>query len=578
MYPVLSAIALSTLFGLLPAAAPATAAEPLEITSESLWQAWPEERFVPTAAPCLRHEELLDHLGRLVVRHRGRVGLEEVGRSFLGRPIFLVTLGSGPRKVLLWSQMHGDEPSATPALLDLADTLLRRSGEPEMDRILEELTLLLVPMLNPDGTEVYDRRNAQGIDVNRDALTLATPEGRLLKKLRDEHEPVLGFNLHDQNRRTAVGDTGKLATNAVLAVAGDKAGTVTEGRRRSRRACAAIVKALAPLMPGGMARYDEDWSPRAFGDNVTAWGTPVVLIESGGLPPGRPFTDLTRLNYVALLMALRDLARDDFAGHDPKLYEDLPRNESNAWVDLLVAGGQVLQPGTTTPYRADLFVNLEQDDRRDAACPAPEPWQPPRGAIVDVGDGRFLGSGRRVDAEGALVTAPLLVGAEGWEARGWLDAASLDRLARLGVGTVRWQVEAEYAAEAGEHARSLAAPGRTTVDLAGEHEPPPYILLEAAPPKPSSLRLEAVLDALGGERWRQLREGRSLFEALMRLQGYGTVEAGPEAAYRPPLRRGQPASFLALSPAGEDGRSLEEASLSGVWLEGVEVITPEEGR
>jgi len=55
-------------------------------------------------------------------------------------------------------------------------------------------------------------------------------EGRILKGIRDRYEPILGFNLHDQNRRTAVGDTGVLATNAVLAVAGDPEGTVTPGR------------------------------------------------------------------------------------------------------------------------------------------------------------------------------------------------------------------------------------------------------------------------------------------------------------------------------------------------------------
>ena len=79
-------------------------------------------------------------------------------------------------------------------------------------------------MLNPDGAERYARRNAQAIDINRDALQLATPEGRLLKALRDRFQPELGFNLHDQNRRTTVGDTGVLATISLLAVAGDPRG------------------------------------------------------------------------------------------------------------------------------------------------------------------------------------------------------------------------------------------------------------------------------------------------------------------------------------------------------------------
>ena len=35
----------------------------------------------------------------------------------------------------------------------------------------------MVPMLNPDGAERFQRRNAQGIDINRDALLLQSPEG-----------------------------------------------------------------------------------------------------------------------------------------------------------------------------------------------------------------------------------------------------------------------------------------------------------------------------------------------------------------------------------------------------------------
>ena len=61
---------------------------------------------------------------------------------------------------MLWSQMHGDEPSATPALLDIADFLLANSDQVAIRSILENYTLLIVPMLNPDGAEVWERRNS----------------------------------------------------------------------------------------------------------------------------------------------------------------------------------------------------------------------------------------------------------------------------------------------------------------------------------------------------------------------------------------------------------------------------------
>ncbi len=520
----------------------------------ALWRVWPDARFVATPAPCLRPAELERSLHALAERHSGRLALEEVGRSFEDRPIHLMTLGSGSRKVLLWSQMHGDEPSATPALLDVADYLLARSGDSAVDAILGELTLLMVPMLNPDGSEIYERRNAQGIDVNRDALALATPEGRLLKRLRDQHAPVLGFNLHDQDRRTAVGDTGRLATNAVLAVAGDPEGTVTPGRLRAKRACAAIVKALAPFMPGGMARYDEDWSPRAFGDNLTAWGTPVVLIESGGLPPGRDVSELTRLNFVALLAALSDLAADDLAGHDPRVYEELARNQSDSWVDVAVRGGSVLQPGTATPYRADLAFNVLRDDRELAGC-AVDAAAGSR--VFEIGDARFLAAGREVDAEGGLLLAPFVAGAEGWRARRWLDAAALEALARLGVGAVRWSVPRRRLDAARARARALALRGLARLEPVAAPAARPALLLDGPPGVPASRALEDVLAALG-------RRGPASIEGLRPLW---PDDGDP----LPAIRRGRPASFLIVAPAGADWRDLGEARLESVWLDGVEV-------
>src|SRR5262245_32993323 len=48
-----------------------------------------------------------------------RLRVEEIGRSLLGRPLRSITFGSGPVSVLLWSQMHGDEATATMALADI---------------------------------------------------------------------------------------------------------------------------------------------------------------------------------------------------------------------------------------------------------------------------------------------------------------------------------------------------------------------------------------------------------------------------------------------------------------------------
>src|SRR5262249_56925142 len=98
-----------------------------------------------------------------------------------------------------WSQMHGDEPTATAALFDVFDYFQRHQTDRVVQRILTSLTLYIVPMLNPDGAERFQRRNAQGIDINRDALRLQTPARHTRKILRDRFKPRVGFNLHNQN-------------------------------------------------------------------------------------------------------------------------------------------------------------------------------------------------------------------------------------------------------------------------------------------------------------------------------------------------------------------------------------------
>jgi hypothetical protein len=510
----------------------------------SLWAGWPSARAVATPAPCLRPAELATALSTLVAAHPQRLRLEEVGRSGEGRPIHLLTVGRGPRRVLLWSQMHGDEPSATRALLDVARHLALSGDDPAARRILDELTLLMVPMLNPDGSERYERRNAQAIDVNRDALSLATPEGRLLKALRDRFQPVLGFNLHDQNRRTAVGDTRVLASIALLAVAGDPAGTVTPGRLRAKRVASALAGTLAPFVPGGIARYDEDWSPRAFGDNLTAWGTPVVLIESGGLPPGRPLADLTRLNFVGLLAALGALAQDDALGHDPAVYEALPRNETNSWSDVVLRGGQVAGPGG--PYRADVAFDRRTSDAFRAGC-GPEPAG---SRITEVGDARFLGAGEDVDVSGTVLAPAFVASVRGIEARAWLTPDALDALGRLGVATLRWHVAPASAPEAAAHAAATAAPGRPALVVLGSDEPAVLLVLAHAPATPRGPRLTDALDALATG-WRDRLGTAPLLAALSeRLAVDG------------------PAHLLQLRPGPGGMESAAEARLERVWIDG----------
>ena len=332
--------------------------------------------------------------------------VREAGKSFEGRAIYHVQAGAGPMPVLLWSQMHGDEPTATAALFDVFRYLDSHRTEPVPSRILKNLTLHFVPMLNPDGAERFQRRNAQGIDINRDALHLVTPEGQLLKRLRDELKPAVGFNLHNQSWRTSIGNPARPASISLLSVAYDEARTVNAGRLLTKKLGAVVRNALEPLAGDRIGKYDDSFEVRAFGDNLTLWGTPVLLIETGPWPAQDPDVPLVRLNFVAIISALDALATGTVHNADPKRYDSLPMNDSGL-AHTLIRGGQVLRGDGTPPFRADVSLTMQRrvsrvNDRRVLVNAV---------SIDDLGDLRTTGAMFTVDATG-LIVAPLILPGE----------------------------------------------------------------------------------------------------------------------------------------------------------------------
>jgi Zinc carboxypeptidase len=362
---------------------------------------WDAERVSPPLPPLVRHAEVESRLQKVHDDAPDLFSLEEIGRSVEGRSINHLWFGHGPFHVLLWSQMHGDEPTATVALFDVFEYVRRHREEEPVRTILRALTLHAVPMLNPDGAERFQRRNAQGIDINRDALRLQTPEGRALKALRDRLNPRLGFNLHNQNWQTSVGKAGKPASVSLLAVAYDEARSDNEGRILAKKTCSIIRDAVEAMAEGQVARYDDEFEVRAFGDNVTKWGTPVVLIETGPWPGDHPDQGLVRLNFVAIVTALDALATNRVAQADPGRYESLPMNASDLFY-LLVKNASLVIGTEVPPFVADVgIVARRAVTEQEGRLQVKESFR-----IDDLGDLRVFSALEKVDATG-LTLAPL---------------------------------------------------------------------------------------------------------------------------------------------------------------------------
>jgi hypothetical protein len=289
-------------------------------------------------------------LGAIIDSPRFRT--ERIGESVQGRPITAIHAGTGAVKVLAWSQMHGDESAASMALVDILTWLAATDADPVRDRLLNTITLTLVPMLNPDGAELFQRQNALGVDVNRDARRLSTPEGRALKGLHDRLNPDFGFNLHDQNARTIAGPGGKQVGISLLAPAISEDRRYDPVRSRARLVAARLAARLGTEIPGQVAKYDDTFNPRAFGDLIQTWGTSTVLIESGALAGDPQKQRLRSLNAAGLVDALIAIGDGTYASADPDWYESLPQNRSVAF-DLLVRGALVVGLGPE-PYLLDI--------------------------------------------------------------------------------------------------------------------------------------------------------------------------------------------------------------------------------
>jgi len=304
----------------------------------------------------------------LLLRLRDEPGfsVSQLGTSIEGRPIYDVSVGIGDTQVLMWSQMHGNEPTATMAGLDLFNFLVADDQFDELrEEILSNLTLHFVPMLNPDGAEVFERRNAIDIDLNRDALRLTSPESRILKNIRDSLDADFGFNLHDQSTYYTAGINEEPATISFLPPAYNYEKDVNEVREKAMQMIVQLNEALQYYVPGQVARYNDDFEPRAFGDNIQKWGTSTVLIESGGYPRDPEKQEIRKLNFMLLLTALHAIATESYTERDREAYWEIPENERYLY-DLVVRNVQREMNGNF--YTVDVGINrveIEFDENQD---------------------------------------------------------------------------------------------------------------------------------------------------------------------------------------------------------------------
>lgn len=323
--------------------------------------------------------------------------VEKIGKSFEERDIYQIKMGSGKTKVLLWSQMHGDEATATMALFDIFNFFqIKNDGFDSLrNKILENCTLYYVPMLNPDGAERFQRRTATDIDMNRDALRFQTPEGAILKKLQEEIKPEFSFNLHDKNTKYSAGASGNQATISFLPTSYNYEKEWNPARTRAMQVICGMHQTLHQFIPGHLGRWNDDHEPRAFGDNIAKWGSSLILIESGGYKEDTEKQFIRKLNFVAILTGLQAISEESYTKFELKTYEAIPKNDRYLF-DLLIRNAQFVQNGKT--IIKDIGINLSEKNINNATDFMLS------SVIEDLGDLSTFWGIKEIDAKGLTVS------------------------------------------------------------------------------------------------------------------------------------------------------------------------------
>mgnify|MGYP000100200367 CR=1 FL=1 len=250
-----------------------------------------------------------------------------IGKSENNLPIHSVKFGIGSKRILIWTQMHGNESTGTKALFDLLN-YFSNSKDELIQTILRSCSIYCIPMLNPDGSLNYTRVNQNGVDLNRDAVDRKAKESKLLRSILEEFDPMFCFNMHDQRTIFGVEGTVNPATISFLAPSEEQTRKLTKGRKETMDVIVSMNELLQKIIPNHIGRYTDEFYPTATGDNFQKLGYNTILIEAGHYPNDYDREQTRKYNFFALIQGMYHIAISK-TFNNYQSYFKIPNNQKN---------------------------------------------------------------------------------------------------------------------------------------------------------------------------------------------------------------------------------------------------------
>lgn len=282
----------------------------------------------------------LKHMEPLLKKLANYCVINVAGKSVNNQPIYTIKIGTGKKRILLWSQMHGNESTTTKALFDLLNLLTSKNEDAKA--LLSQFTLLIIPILNPDGANAYTRLNANAVDLNRDAQNLTQPESVALKDCFNSFKPHFCFNLHGQRTIFSAGKANKSATLSFLSPSQDKECNLTSNRKEAMAVIAHINKHIQLELPEQVGVYDDAFNINCVGDTFQYKGIPTILFEAGHFKNDYNREETRRLIFKSYIYALNAIAEIEDLEANYEAYFKIPENEK-LFFDIIIRNAKTKQ-------------------------------------------------------------------------------------------------------------------------------------------------------------------------------------------------------------------------------------------
>jgi hypothetical protein len=279
------------------------------------------------------YADVVRELGRIESTSSGRVNVASAGQSGEGRELLYATVGSGPTTFWLQARIHGNELHSTEASLQILDLLARDSVTARTIR--ENLTVIVIPMYNPDGAEANIRQSTtpNRIDLNRDWENFAQPESVAFWNLWRDTAPELALDLHHMGEAPIVEGTNDLNQFQIGARSIDPSRMTDEQWLTNRQMAMVSVEALDRYGLTNVAHYpliditNAVLSRMLMGGTAPAGEQPVVdtptrgaifyEVRSVGQKSNGQLEELFRVPTMAVLLAAANgsLGSQDISGY-----------------------------------------------------------------------------------------------------------------------------------------------------------------------------------------------------------------------------------------------------------------------